>query len=82
MAGKFGVHPQQLEDAALERELRYVRGPCGAVSPWVVAGAAEAHRAYPPARAEVPQPLPHWTRTNSLRARKGSLARAGQPLGR
>jgi hypothetical protein len=26
MAGKFGVVPQQLEDAALERELRYLYG--------------------------------------------------------
>jgi hypothetical protein len=26
MAGKFGVGPQQLEDAALERELRYLYG--------------------------------------------------------
>jgi hypothetical protein len=27
MASKFGVVPQQLEDAALERELRYLRDP-------------------------------------------------------
>jgi hypothetical protein len=26
MAGKFGVHPQQPEDAALERELRCLYG--------------------------------------------------------
>ena len=59
MAGKFGGVPQHLEDAALERELRYLHGtPCGAVPPWVAAGAADAHRAYPPARAGVPQPLP------------------------
>ena len=32
MAGRFGVGPQQLEDAALERELRCLYGtPCGDV---------------------------------------------------
>jgi hypothetical protein len=83
MADKFGVVPQQLEDAALERELRYLYGtPCGDVLPSVVAGTAEAHRAYPPARAGGRQPLPDRTRTDSLPARKGSRARASQPLGR
>ena len=56
MAGKCGVVPQQLEDAAPERELRYLYGT--------------AYR------------FSDRTRTDSLRPREGSRARAGQPLGR
>jgi hypothetical protein len=78
MAGKCGVVPQQLEDAALERELRCLYGtPYRDVLPWVAAGAAEAHQAYPPARAGVRQPLPDRTRTDSLPARKGLPGRGG-----
>jgi hypothetical protein len=81
MAGKFGVVPQQLEGAALERELGYLYGtPCGDVLSWVAAGAAEAHRAYPPARAEVRQPLPRSDPDRQPATRKGSGP--GQPLGR
>jgi hypothetical protein len=83
MASKFGVVPQQLEDAALERELGYRYGtPCGDVPPWVAAGAAEAHRAYPPARAGGPQPLPRSDPDRQPATREGSRAGAGQPLGR
>jgi hypothetical protein len=55
MAGKFGVDPQQPENAALERELHYL---CGDARPRVAAGAAEAHRAHAPAGTGVRQPLP------------------------
>jgi hypothetical protein len=83
MAGKCGVVPQQLEDAALERELRYLYGtPCRDVLPWVAAGAAEAHQAYPPARAGVCQPLLRLDPDRQPATREGSRARAGQPLGR
>jgi hypothetical protein len=83
MAGKCGVVPQQLEDAALECELRYLCGtPCGDVLPWVAAGAAEAHRAYPPARAGVRQPLPRLDPGRQPATCTGSRAGAGQPLGR
>jgi hypothetical protein len=69
--------------APLERELRYLYGtPCGDVLPWVAAGAAEAHRAYPPARAGVRQPLPRSDPDRQPATRTGSRARAGQPLGR
>ena len=83
MAGKLDVDSQQPENAALERELRCLYGtPCGDARPRVAAGAAEAHRAHAPAGAGGRQPLPDRTPTDSLRARKGSWARAGQPLGR
>jgi hypothetical protein len=82
MAGKFGVVPQRLEDAALERELRYLRDPCGDVPPWVAAGATEAHRAHPLARAGIPQPLTRLDPDRQPATRTGSRARAGQPPGR
>jgi len=83
MAGKFGVDPQQLEDAALERELHYLYGtPYRDVLPRVAAGAAQPHRAHAPAGAEDASRSPDRTRTDSLQAREGSRARAGQPLGR
>jgi hypothetical protein len=68
MAGRFGVVPQQLEDAALERELRCLYGtPCGDV----FHGSGQA----PPKHTERilqlgqkdRQPLPDRTRTDSLR---------------
>ena len=86
MAGKLGVHSQQPENAALERELRCLYGTrCGDLRPLVAAGAAESHRAHAPARAGGRQPLPDRTRTDSLPARKGlpgrggPTARAGNP---
>ena len=84
MAGKLGVHSQQPENAALERELRCLYGTrCGDLRPLVAAGAAGSHRAHAPAGAGGRQPLPDRTRgPTACRPVKGSRAGAGQPLGR
>jgi hypothetical protein len=80
--GKFGVVPQQLEDAALERELCYLYGTRAETffhRSWqallvhteriLQLGQEDASR-FPIGRDRQPA------------TRKGSRARAGQPLGR
>jgi hypothetical protein len=83
MAGKLGVDPQQPENAALERELRYLYATrAGDVRPRVAAGAAEHTERMLQLEQEDASRFPIRTPTDSLRAGKGSQARAGQPLGR
>ena len=83
MAGRFGVDPQQLEDAALERELRYLYGTRAET---FFHGSRQALLNHTERMLQLEQEyasrFPDRTRTDSLGARKGSQARAGQPLGR
>jgi hypothetical protein len=82
MVGKFGAVPQRLEDAALERELRYLRDPWRRSSMgrgWrygsTPSASSSSGRSTPAACPIGPEP------TACEPARKGARARADQPLG-
>jgi hypothetical protein len=83
MAGKFGVDPQQPENAAPERKLRYLYGTRAEI---FVHGSRQALLNHTERILQLEQEyasrFPDRTRTDGLRARKGFRARAGQPLGR
>ena len=83
MAGKFGLDPHRLDDAALERELRYLY-------------ATREETSFHGTRQALPNPterllqldreyvgrFPERTKADALRTRKGSRSQAGQPTGR
>jgi len=83
MAGKFGLDPRELDDEALERELRYLyatreetffRGTRQALL-------NHTERMLQLER-EYARRFPERTRADALRTRKGSRIHAGQPTGR
>lgn len=80
MAGKFGVDPHDLDDEALERELRYLYATREET---FFHGSRQALLNHTERMLKLEQEyanrFPERTRTNSLRTRKGSRARAGQP---
>jgi Family of unknown function (DUF6158) len=83
MARKFGLDPRQLDDAALERDLRYLyatheetffRGTRQALL-------NHTERMLQLER-EYARRFPERTTADALRTRKGSRSQAGQPTGR
>jgi hypothetical protein len=80
MAGKFGVDPHDLDDEALERELRYLYATREET---FFQGSRQALLNHTERMLKLEQEyanrFPERTRTNALRTRKGSRARAGQP---
>jgi hypothetical protein len=83
MTGKFGVDPDQLDDAALERELRYLYATREET---FFHGSRQALLNHTERMLRLEQEyarrFPERTRTDALRTRKGSRANAGQPPGR
>ena len=82
MAGKLGVHPQQPENAALERELRCLYGTRAEI---LVTGRGRRRRITPGAYPSWSRRTPAASRPDPDRqpaTREGSRARAAQPLGR
>ena len=83
MAGKFGVDPQQLEDAALERELRYLYATREET---FFHGSRQALLNHTERMLQLEQGyasrFPERTQADELRTRRGSRAQAGQPPGR
>ena len=83
MAGKFGLDPHQLDDAALDRELRYLYATREET---FFHGSRQAllnhtERMHQLER-EYASRFPELTRADALRTRKGSRTEAGQPNGR
>ena len=83
MAGKFGLDPHQLDDAALDRELRYL---CATREETFFHGSRQAllnhtERMHQLER-EYASRFPERTKADALRTRKGSRTEAGQPNGR
>ena len=80
MAGKFGIDPQQLDDAALERELRYLYSTRAET---FFHGSRQALLNHTDRMLQLEQAyanrFPERTKADDLRTRKGSRARAGQP---
>jgi hypothetical protein len=80
MAGKFGVDPHQLDDQALERELRYLYATREET---FFHGSRQALLNHTERMLKLEQEyanrFPERTRTDALRTRKGSRARSGQP---
>jgi hypothetical protein len=80
MTGKFGVDPHQLDDAALERELRYLYATREET---FFHGSRQALLNHTERILRLEQEyagrFPERTRTDALRTRKGSRANAGQP---
>jgi len=83
MAGKFGVVPQQPEDAALERELRYLYGTRAEIFVhWSRQAPPDHTKRMPQLEQEDPSRFPDRTRTDSLRpARAPGPGRANRPGG-
>jgi hypothetical protein len=83
MTGKFGVDPHQLDDAALERELRYLYATREET---FFHGSRQALLNHTERMLQLEQEyarrFPERTKTDALRTRKGSRARSGQPPGR
>jgi hypothetical protein len=83
MAGKFGLDPRQLEDAALERELRYLYATREET---FFHGSRQALLNHTERMLELEREysrrFPERTKANALRTRKGSRSQAGQPTGR
>jgi hypothetical protein len=83
MAGKFGVHSQQPENAALERELRCLYGTRAEISS---TGRGRRRRITPGAcpswSRRTPSRFPTGPGPTACQPVKGSQAGAGQPLGR
>jgi hypothetical protein len=83
MAGKFGLDPRQLDDAALERELRYLYATREETFFHGTRQALLNHteRMHQLER-EYARRFPERTKAAALRTRKGSRSQAGQPPGR
>ncbi|HYY81575.1 MAG TPA: DUF6158 family protein [Actinomycetes bacterium] len=83
MAGKFGLDPHQLDDAALERELRYLYATREET---FFHGSRQALLNHTERMLQLEREyanrFPQRTRTGRLRTRKGSRTEAGQPTGR
>jgi hypothetical protein len=83
MAGKFGLDPQQLDNEALERELRHLYATREET---FFNGSRQAllnhtERMHQLER-EYTRRFPERTEADALRTRKGSRLQAGQPTGR
>jgi hypothetical protein len=83
MAGKFGLDPRQLDDEALERELRYLYATREET---FFNGTRQALLNHTERmlqlEREFARRFPERTRADALRTRKGSRSHAGQPTGR
>ena len=83
MAGKFGLDPGQLDDAALERELRYLYATREETFFHGTRQALLNHtERMLQLEREYARRFPERTRADALRTRKGSRARAERPDGR
>jgi hypothetical protein len=83
MAGKFGLDPGQLDDAALERELRYLYATREETFFHGTRQALLNHteRMHQLER-EYARRFPERTKADARRTRKGARSQAGQPTGR
>jgi uncharacterized protein DUF6158 len=83
MAGKFGLDPRQLDDEALERELRYLYATREET---FFNGTRQALLNHTERMLQLEQEFarrfPERTRADAQRTRKGSRIQAGQPTGR
>ena len=83
MAGKFGLDPGQLDDAALERELRYLYATREETFFHGTRQALLNHtERMLQLEREYARRFPERTTADALRTRKGSRSQAGQPTGR
>jgi hypothetical protein len=83
MAGKFGLDPRQLDDAALERELRYLYATREETFFHGTRQALLNHtERMLQLEREYARRFPERTKADALRTRKGSRRQAGQPTGR
>ncbi len=83
MAGKFGLDPRQLDDAALERELRSLYATRAET---FFHGSRQALLNHTERMLQLEREyanrFPERTKADTLRTRKGSRTEAGQPTGR
>jgi hypothetical protein len=83
MSGKFGLDPHRLDDAALERELRYLYATREET---FFHGSRQALLNHTERMLqlewEYASRFPERTKADALRTRKGSRTEAGQPTGR
>jgi hypothetical protein len=83
MAGKFGLDPHQLEDEALERELRHLYATREET---FFHGSRQALLNHTERMLQLEREyanrFPERTKADKLRTRKGSRSEAGQPTGR
>ena len=83
MAGKFGLDPHQLDDEALERELRHLYATREET---FFHGSRQALLNHTERMLQLEREyanrFPERTKADRLRTRKGSRAEAGQPTGR
>jgi hypothetical protein len=83
MAGKFGQDPRLLDEAALERELRYLYTTREETFFHGTRQALLNHtERMLQLEREYARRFPERTKADALRTRKGSRSRAGQPTGR
>ena len=83
MARKFGLDPGQLEDAALERELRYLYATREETFFQGTRQALLNHtERMLQLEREYARRFPERTEPDALRTRKGSRSQAGQSTGR
>lgn len=83
MAGKFGLNPHRLEDALLERELRYLYATREETFFHGTRQALLNHtERMLQLEREYASRFPERTKALALRTRKGSRILAGQPPGR
>ena len=80
MAGKFGLDPHQLEDEALERELRYLYATREET---FFHGSRQALLNHTERMLQLEREyanrFPERTKADTLRTRRGARAQAGQP---
>jgi hypothetical protein len=83
MAGKFGLDPHQLDDEALERELRHLYATREET---FFRGSRQALLNHTERMLQLEREyanrFPERTKADPLRTRKGSRTEAGQPTGR
>jgi Family of unknown function (DUF6158) len=83
MAGKFGLDPHRLDDAALERELRYLYATREET---FFHGSRQALLNHTERMLQLEREyanrFPEHTRPDPLRTRKGARLQAGQPTDR
>ena len=83
MAGKFGLDPHQLDDEALERELRHLYATREET---FFHGSRQALLNHTERMLQLEREyanrFPERTKADRLRTRKGSRSEAGQPTGR
>jgi hypothetical protein len=83
MAGKFGLDPHQLDDEALERELRHLYATREET---FFHGSRQALLNHTERMLQLEREyanrFPERTKADRLRTRKGSRSKAGQPTGR